>query len=359
MENKVKKRVLVLPSDENGSGWYRMIQPYGRVVSGGVVFDVKFLEGEVDGVYLSELFGGYDGILCQRVFDWGLLGHLRKFQEGGGIVVMDCDDLLMNIPSFNISRVFWDGEKLKGYREAMRICDYLHSSTEELSGAMGYRGKTCIFKNAVDISVKLGDSAEKDFRGRLGIPMGMKVIMWGGSTGHNDTLEFLLPIIKHYSTVEGVVVVLVGNRSWMAKFGVVESESVFIIDSMELKDYLYLPAMADVFLTPLMGNLEFNRCKSELKVLESGVWGVPCVSSDVEPYRRFNVICGGGNVLVKNKFSDWVSAINRLLIGGELYDLKSREIYEGVSTMYNIDTVNAQRVAWWESVLFNSEKHPE
>jgi glycosyltransferase involved in cell wall biosynthesis len=68
----------------------------------------------------------------------------------------------------------------------------------------------------------------------------------------------------------------------------------------------------DIGLAPLQ-DTEFNRGKSNLKVLEYGVMGVPTIASPVYPYS--NTIDNGvdGIIVHKNRTKSWVKALVHLI----------------------------------------------
>lgn len=61
----------------------------------------------------------------------------------------------------------------------------------------------------------------------------------------------------------------------------------------------------DIVLAPLQDNL-FNRCKSELKVIEAGFHKKAVISSDIVTY---NTIINKNNGLLCNKQNDWTKAV--------------------------------------------------
>jgi glycosyltransferase involved in cell wall biosynthesis len=66
----------------------------------------------------------------------------------------------------------------------------------------------------------------------------------------------------------------------------------------------------DIGLAPLEPSL-FVRCKSHIKALEYAALGIPCIASDVEPYRQF-VIHGVTGYLCK-RAHDWVYYLRDLI----------------------------------------------
>jgi hypothetical protein len=63
----------------------------------------------------------------------------------------------------------------------------------------------------------------------------------------------------------------------------------------------------DLAIAPLEDNL-FNRCKTNLRLLEYGACGFPVVCSDIEPYRGDLPV-----TRVRNRFKDWRDAIRNQL----------------------------------------------
>ncbi|MFT4190789.1 MAG: O-antigen biosynthesis protein, partial [Comamonas sp.] len=59
----------------------------------------------------------------------------------------------------------------------------------------------------------------------------------------------------------------------------------------------------DLAVVPLEIN-RFNECKSNLRLMELGILGVPVVCTDIEPYR-----CGLPVTRVRNRFKDWHDAV--------------------------------------------------
>jgi hypothetical protein len=60
----------------------------------------------------------------------------------------------------------------------------------------------------------------------------------------------------------------------------------------------------DLALVPLEVN-QFNRCKSNLRLLELGACGVPIVCTDIEPYQ-----CDLPVTRVQNRYQNWERAIS-------------------------------------------------
>lgn len=339
------KQILCCPADNEGSGFYRVTEPYSSLQVDG--FNFKTIREVIS----SDEVDNCDALLIQRPIDPGLLNMCYKAKEQGKKVIIEVDDLISAIGPTNDTWKYWR-EHSKNYNSFLRMCDYIHCSTNELRKELGYPEKTFVFQNSIK-EVKVDQTAyyRNKLRSQYGIPFDKKVIMWGGSTSHRDTLDLLKPIVKHYAGTD-VVFVIASNKDWLAQYGITESNNVKVIGWLPLEEYTNLPAMADVFLTPLL-DTKFNASKSPLKVIEAAAWGIPSVSSAISPYVEFNLSSQGGNLLVKkNRFGDWISQINRLLDDDNLYRETQEKAINAVNTTYSLTEVNRQRGEWWKCLNF-------
>jgi len=191
---------------------------------------------------------------------------------------------------------------------------------------------------------------QREFKLENNIPLENKIISWQGSPTHVDSLMLIYHVINAIIKRTNVTVILASDASWLKSIGFKESKNLKIIGWMSLNKVLLFSAVSDVCLTPLPNNA-FNQRKSELKVLESAAWGIPSVSSPVAPYLRFNKISGGGNIIVKEKYSSWMKAILTLLEDEVLYKEKSTLSLQSVKDHYDLTKINKQRADWWQSIL--------
>lgn len=94
-------------------------------------------------------------------------------------------------------------------------------------------------------------------------------------------------------------------------------------------------ADADICLIPLV-NTFFNRMKSNLKVLEAGNMGLPCVVSDVHPYKDLPVnYC-------KNS-TEWIGHIKRLVQWPNRRKEEGERLQEFCLEHYNFYNINEHR----------------
>jgi len=162
-------------------------------------------------------------------------------------------------------------------------------------------------------------------------------IVWQGGGSHTADLDLILKplydITKKYPQVKVITFgdnhpdleSALGDRaehhSW------VESDTFYVkIGSLD----------ADINLCPLVDTM-FNKGKSNLKMLEAGVFGVPSICSGT-PHGPYNARddCDD-RILVANKPEAWFGAMERLIVNEELRRTMGDRAREFTEAVYNIE----------------------
>ncbi len=319
------KKVLVTHCGQNdGCQYYRVTDVYSSLKSEKIEFVIP-----KENILSDDVFN-YDAILLQRPSADGISDAIKKIKERNIKVIVETDDALDLIPLSNPAHKAYSGKTLKNYKECLALADYIHTSTPEL------HKKGVVFPNAVDLNKYTLRKSTKT-----------RTVSWQGSPTHTDSLMLIKPVFEELLR-NNVNVVLIGDGGWLRTM--FNDDAIKIVDWLPFSVSYFAPAMADICLAPLP-DTAFNRAKSELRVIEAAAWGIPSVCSPVAPYNRFNTISGGGNIVVKEKFSCWVEAIMSLLDDDKLYDYHSTKSYEAVKNFYNLELINEKRKQWWHSTL--------
>ncbi len=330
------KTVLCIPSDTNGAvGSVRIREPYSNIECE----DIKFIiSNSLGDAWLSEDDNDLvDAVILQRPETKIMAQFAKDFRAEGKLVIVESDDDISCLPPsnplFQLHRTEEHKDRLKYFNECVQHAHYVHVSTPELK----YGNKSVVFLNAINLK-----------KYQHGLPK-QSTVEWHGSPTHKDSLDLIKPVIEELNN-NGIRVKLMSNKKWL--------ESMFkphanleLSDFIQEEVYHVMPSQAKIFLTPLPDN-KFNRAKSELKCIQAGAWSIPCISSDVAPYRRFNEKSNGANIIVKKeKPKYWVNAIYDLLGDDYLYSQLSMKSKAAVENIYNLETVNKQRAEWWRNLL--------
>ena len=121
------------------------------------------------------------------------------------------------------------------------------------------------------------------------------------------------------------------------------------INAADVYSYAQAYNLMDIGLIPLRYN-EFNRAKSELKMLEMGAFGLGVIVSDVESYQWMSK--HGKNCLVAGK-KDWYKSMRRLIENPELRKDLGSQLKEDVMQNSNEALWRKYRMEYYESVISN------
>jgi glycosyltransferase involved in cell wall biosynthesis len=169
-------------------------------------------------------------------------------------------------------------------------------------------------------------------------------LFWAGGNTHRKDLELLrrpLQIIKR----DKVKFIMGGYRHddpelrEMAKiFSTNSAYNTEVIEMLPVDKYYYAYSQCDISLIPLVDN-EFNRHKSNLKILEAANVEAPVIVSKVHPYIGFpdNIV---NYVTAANT---WYSQINKLVNDPQLRKEQGIELRNYCDEHYNFNKINETR----------------
>jgi len=107
----------------------------------------------------------------------------------------------------------------------------------------------------------------------------------------------------------------------------------------------------DVCLAPLIDD-EFNRCKSQLKLIEAGVFGRPLICSKVYPYEIDGLNEENCIFVNQNSASNtFHTAMRKFLINPDLIKTMGAKLKELVYEKYDINKVNVERVQLYKYLI--------
>ena len=324
-------RILAHPGDAFGSGHYRVIQPFQALAEAG----------QIDGVYYARLLDPVevervvpDAVVVQRrVGDAELAKMERMRRFSSAFQVYELDDYLPNLPLKSVHREQMPKDVLRSLRRAATLVDRVVVSTPALAEALaGLHADIRVVHNRLD----------PHMWGELPAPTkaaagGKPRVGWAGGASHTGDLELIADVVQ----------ALAGEVHWVFMGMCPERLRPHVAEVHPGVDFERYPqALAalrlDLALAPLEDNL-FNRCKSNLRLLEYGACGYPVVASDLAPYQD-----GLPATLVKNRFRDWVNAIRMHLADAQARAAAGAALHAAVRRDWMLQGANLQawRTAW-------------
>jgi len=280
--------VMASHADWHGCGHYRILHPFKAMadefrLEGGIKYhdfhftDVARVQPDVivlQGAWLNE----------------GILTQIRRYREiTGAKVALEFDDYLPNIPTRSAYRGKLHQGSIKHMRRAIEQVDWLVVSTNTLAQEyaefhddirVAHNGLLPQWWGALDGRRRVGKKM------RVG---------WAGGISHAGDL----------AEIRAVVGDLQGEVEWVFMGMKPDNVACEFHAGVEIERYPEKLAglNLDLAVVPLELN-QFNRCKSNLRLLELGACGVPVICTNIEPYRGELPV-----TRVRNRPQDWVRAI--------------------------------------------------
>ena len=332
-------KVLSLTQKFSGCGYHRLMLPvsfmpkeYGRITD--TVTENDFEINKFDIVFIN------------RVWEKDNLFELRK--KYGFKLVVDVDDYWV----LNADHLMFDMFHRTGYAskliQHMRDADLVTCTHERLAEAIAVHNKNIlIVPNAIPYG-------EGQFNGERVATDNVK-IFWAGGITHDQDLKMLEAPMKK---LNGNVQMVLGGYAdsneterhyWgrMAEYFTDNKRLPYtLFRGREVFEYYDLFKYADIMLVPLVKN-NFNKYKSNIKILEAAGKAVPVVVSAVNPYLGFpdDVVN-----YVKDR-ADWSKHIDRLVNDADFRNEQGAALHQYCKKHYNFHEINARRQAAFERLI--------
>lgn len=307
-------KVLLVPSDEFGCGFYRMIQP-AHAIEAVMPNEVDMLlhhnptADQVDSANLliiqrTRMSKTPDGHIDMN------LPILERAKSRGIPVIYEHDDNDYALPSHHgLYLQFRQSKMTEKIDFMLKEADYVTTTTPYLADVFakrcGNRDKIYVFPNCINFADSCWNypkSSSRRFR-----------IGWAGGSSHARDLKILdglaPDVVRAYGSkvqfmlggydTRGVYTYYEADGSAITR-PIEEHETVWvdmaahffsgispdvkrIMRTLPIEQYGFHFSQMDVGLVPLE-DTDFTRAKSPLKLLELGAYRIPCIVSQVEPY---------------------------------------------------------------------------
>jgi len=226
---------------------------------------------------VSEDRGDLNGVttyMTQRGHEPMLVLALESLHQRGIRTLYELDDDVWNIPSYNPLGQHFTPRHINGMENAMRLVDEVVVTTPYLGHIISkFNSNVRVIRNGVPIDmVPSLPRTKSDIR-----------IGWHGSATHHGDLAVVMPVLRNVlRSHQNVTAVFMGSMPNGWKIGP-QVEFHQWIEPELLYDKLAQLEL-DIAIAPLAHHV-FNRSKSDVKLIENAVVGVPVVVSDFGPYR--------------------------------------------------------------------------
>jgi len=124
-----------------------------------------------------------------------------------------------------------------------------------------------------------------------------------------------------------------------------DTDRINIIQDVPVDDYPVVLSHGDIGIAPVKLN-KFNMCKSFLRPMEYGAWGIPTVGTRIAPYQRYIDQGVDGWTFSNNDIDAWVEKIGILVENPELRKQMGEAAREKARSLDYNNNIDAWPDAW-------------
>lgn len=250
---------------------------------------------------LSDEYSKNDVVVIKYIDDRYTLDILYTMRNKGTFkIVCDLDDNIWQIPVGNLamSTAQKHANRIMSLTESVKCADYVTVSTVPLKDALDpLNDNVVVLPNYID---------PKDWTFKRKAHKKVR-IGWVWSPTHIPDMFVVWDALREISLRDDVEIVIFGTE-----IDVFKDIKTTNIGGVDYKDYpkLFMEAGIDISIAPLEDN-DFNKCKSNIKWLESTMAGAVFIGSDVYPYTH-SIKDGKTGYIAKNT-SQWKKKMTYLI----------------------------------------------
>lgn len=231
---------------------------------------------------------------------------MDAYREYGARILVEMDDNYDAIPSTHPGyEAIGRGSAAYAMNQlCMKEADFFTFSTQYLADSLNGHGKPYrIIENGWD-----------DASPFWGVPSLERPITigWGGTITHREDFRVVYPaLLQVLEDRPDTRIFIAGDPVIYNKFKALEYNRKKFLPAGPYSDWPIFMSQLDIGLAPLL-DTEFNRCKSDVKIIEYMAGKTPYIASDVGPYRSYHEReAMPGGLLVRD--DEWYDQIIRLV----------------------------------------------
>lgn len=405
MEKKIK--ILVIPSDNGGCGYFRSTQPHVYIAEHyGDLFDIDIVHDMPKDTPLDKFLSQYDIVHIHKQLDPKCeIMNMIKFL--GIKAVVDVDDYWYLGNDHPMSLAAKKDKWHEPIIQHLKLADAVTTTTDIFKKeCLKHNSNVWVFPNAINpedeqfipkpthsnrlrFGIICGSSHLKDIELLRGMTNSLpkeiidkiQFVLCGFDTNgtrtiyHTDTGQVerrsITPEESVWYEYEKMItdnyrIVSPQHKDFLLKF--VKGMDYPVITepyrrcwTKDIKEYATHYNNIDVLLVPLKEN-NFNAMKSQLKVIEAGFFHKAIIAQNFGPYTidLKNMIEKGGGIneegnalLVDSRqnHKQWAKYITKLVREPELVTKLQENLYNTVKDTYSLDTVCKARVEMYKALV--------
>lgn len=331
----MKKILAIIPDNVDGCVYHRIQVPLVNL-KGFDLTQVNQLDGCSDATLM-----GFDLLWFNRLNGVAdVFGQVDRLKRLGLPYVVDFDDYWALPQEHILYKSYRDNDVTHKLVYLIKNAAHVIVTHEHLAAkTVPLNKNVTVVRNAIDPTQPQWETSTK-------VTEGHTVFGWCGGESHRPDLELLKPTLKKLHEENKTNLMLGGysDTSTWIEFATwftndKKYDKCLVKRGQDVYSYGQLYDYMTTCLIPLRDST-FNRCKSELKMLEAGFKKKAVIVSNVMPY---TYLITGSNCLAVNSDKHWYKLMKRINDSKYLEQDLAGKLYEDVSVKYHINTQNLIR----------------
>lgn len=393
-----KVNVLALSSDNDGIGYYRVLNPHSYMNDEDVDVEIRLLTDGTLNLAFEPFVSQFNIIFYNKnlVFPKPEMAEIfmNIVKKHNIKIIYDIDDYWILSPT-HINYPSWKNSKNKELIEKLlEISDAVTTTTPLFAERISeINPNVHVLENALN-------SKEYQWRYENKIPSDKIRFLWGGGISHMPDLRLLKrsfdsfdkdflekaqlylcgfdlrmrtpkgimksdpktnqwTFFEHIFTNSGKWIKSNQHRDYLnqyndTNYGITEEFKDEFYQRRWTKPILTYGTMyheADVVLAPLKNNMLFNNYKSQLKVIEAGIYKCPIIASNYGPY-TLDVEDGVDGFLIdESKPLEWYKKMKWFVDNPSAVEDMGEKLHEKVMGRYEMSIVDEKRRELYKKII--------
>lgn len=296
----IKPNVVHYLADVGGCGHWRMIWPASTLM----LQDKAFVEQKNRLVNIPDYYTGINVIRVQRQANPDIVHHYQKLAEAkqkyGYRMIYESDDIIFkeDLPEYNRAGEHFNEKTTKAALDIIDCCDEITVSTPFLADYYKQKSnnkKVTVIPNYAPKHWLDRYYNRNDIINRFEKNSNKLRVLYAGSPCHTNSTD--KDIKDDFSHLNELIAKSTDEFKWVF-FGTIPKSLMPLVDAKLIEYYPWCslqeyPTMINaldinISIAPLIDNT-FNRAKSNIKYLEAGCFGIPCICQNICTYSMADI----------------------------------------------------------------------
>jgi glycosyltransferase involved in cell wall biosynthesis len=394
-----KINILVLSSDTDGVGYYRLLNPHSYMTDENINVEIRLFQDGTLNLAFEPFVSQFNIIIYNKHLIFPKPEMEKIFYEivkkHNIKIIYDIDDYWIISPT-HINYKSWKLSKSKEIIEdLLKKSDYVTTTTPLFAERISeLNSNVQVLENSLN-------SKEFQWRFENKIPSDKIRFLWGGGISHMPDLKLLKDSFSSFDkdfmnksqlylcgfdlrmrTPHGVIKsdpktnqwtffehIFTNNGKWVknndyknflnkyddTNYGINEdfrySEFYQRRWTKPILTYGTMYQEADVVLAPLKNNLLFNMYKSQLKVIEAGIYKCPIIASNYGPYTLDIEDGKDGFLIDEDKPNLWYEKMKWFTDNPSAVKEMGEHLHEKIMNKYEMSVITQKRINFYQNIL--------